>query len=269
MDPTSIAQLQNEIATLRATNSSLSRQIQILQNSPSCPRFLKFKELPFDIRHIIWHIALTLPHVHIIKGRLFSRSRVNIIMQTCREAREAVLRFRFPYFQVGVPGQEVHETKSYMNISQDVVWVPGATIFSWWSIDFYCSSCPRYPWSQIRHDAKIPESCQCQHNKLGCLALDYDKWKEVNQNLDSQAESVAAMWRVGDLARVYIVVNSDDAVDPILDPHVTFAEPRSPLHEFEFIQRDYPGVEDWVALSARNTQMMGAFKRRRMFRRSY
>ncbi|CZR51726.1 uncharacterized protein PAC_01603 [Phialocephala subalpina] len=260
-----ISQLRAEIAELRATNTSLISQIQILHHESTTPKFSKFKELPVEIRCIIWRMALTVPQIHIITDELVSRSKVNLVMQACTEARDVGLKLKLAFFQVGPMKFFNQNIRDYMNWEDDTIWIPDESFLSDRPVAFYCSECPPWPEgdSQAGHLRQIPHFCHLEVHKTrrlgGRLAINYDKWEDPSLDEDGNWEgnSTESLWYYRSIRRLYIVVNNSEA---IRDRDIIFVEPaESPRRTLVRCL----GCKDWEELAAKKVKTMEFFRTER------
>ena len=128
---TSVEDLRKDVKKLQNDNESLAAEVDRLKES-SGARFHRLPQLPIELRNMVWTIALTTPQTHIVTDELISRSNVNTVMQSCREARSQGMRLQLPYFQrvdldddrIGAPLPARH----FMNLESDTLWLAEADV---------------------------------------------------------------------------------------------------------------------------------------------
>jgi hypothetical protein len=80
---------------------------------------------------MIWKLALVASQIYIMVEKVVSRSKINAIMQTCREARNLGLALELSYFRVrAIASNDASSLgKNYLNYDVDVIWVPDGDFF--------------------------------------------------------------------------------------------------------------------------------------------
>jgi len=181
---------------------------------------------------LIWKLALVAPQIHITRKKVVSRSKINAVMQACREARNLGLELELSYFRVrAIASNDVSPLgKNYLNYDIDVIWVPDDDFPG--NIDIFCSSFERLiielGISLIRDTWNRPD-CKDEH-WLGGLAISYANWNEAVPREGEGEEGwwrpglMEAAWLYGNIREVLIVVNGGEAA---ANRHrdIVFAEP--------------------------------------------
>jgi hypothetical protein len=130
---------------------------------------------------MIWKLALVAPQIHIMGEKVISRSKINAVIQACREARNLGLALELSYFRVrAIASNDASPLgKNYLNYDVDVIWVPDGDFPG--NIDIFYSPCERLiielGISLIRDTWNRPD-CKDEH-RLGGLAISYTNWKEA------------------------------------------------------------------------------------------
>src|ERR1700689_5141574 len=107
---------------------------------------------------MIWRIACRAPQIHILGWDMTSRSRINSILNTNREARSVVLELKLDYLLMSTeihlhPPRKVPGTvKIYINLNVDTFWLIDQTRTGGLSqfpedMEWICGRChanPRY-----------------------------------------------------------------------------------------------------------------------------
>jgi hypothetical protein len=226
---TSVEGLHKDVSRLRQDNESLACQVRHLQRRWGS-KFPKFPKLPAEIRTMIWKLALVAPQIHIMGKKAASRSKINAVMESCREARNLGLSLELFYFQVGGNKKARPLAKNYLNYDADIIWIPDGD----WpgDIDIFCSCCKsllvEQGLSRIIEQQNWPD-CEHEH-RLGALALSYENWNEATPREGEGEEgwwkpgSMETVWLYGNVREVLIVVNGKEAA---ANRHrdVVFAEP--------------------------------------------
>ncbi|KAE9364767.1 hypothetical protein N431DRAFT_497197 [Stipitochalara longipes BDJ] len=115
--------LRIENEQLHSENAALLARLNHLQDHVSA--FWRFPQLPFEVREMIWNEALTTPQIHLMDYKKISFSRINLIMQSCREARQLGLLFQFPYYHLNINEKlDDSSPKYYINLDIDTIWLP-------------------------------------------------------------------------------------------------------------------------------------------------
>lgn len=207
----SVQQLVDENERLRRQNTTQSQSIQQLINKNEhlrqqiiCEyeeaRFRKFKQLPKEIRCMIWRFALTEPQLHpIFEGceddfdRIYTGppqrfySKINITMQACREARTEALNLKLPYLRTTIYGSQANiQFKNYLNFNIDTLWVddyesednPANPAYP---PDIYCPHCDLvmtvWPKGSLYNDSPERDACHCSSRpSLHAIAIDFRRW---------------------------------------------------------------------------------------------
>jgi hypothetical protein len=228
---TSVEGLHRDVSCLRQDNESLAYQVRHLQRCWGS-KFPNFPKLPAEIRAMIWNLALVAPQIHIMGEKAVSRSKINSVMQACREARNLGLALELSYFQVrAIASNDASPFgRYYLNYDADIIWVPDGDFPG--NIDIFCSSCERLliemGVSLIRDPRKRP-ACKDEH-RLGGLAISYTNWIEAVPREGEGEEgwwrpgSMEAAWLYGNVREVLIVVNGEEAAAS-RHRDIVFAEP--------------------------------------------
>jgi hypothetical protein len=179
---------------------------------------------------MIWKLALVAPQIHIMGEKAFSRSKINAVMESCREARNLGLTLGLSYFRVGGNKKARPIAKNYLNYDADIIWTTDDEGLPY--IDVFCSSCESLlieeGLSLITEKRDWPD-CKHEH-RLGGLAISYKNWKEATPREGEGEEgwwipgSMEHAWLYGSVREVLIVVNSEEAT---ANRHrdIVFAEP--------------------------------------------
>ncbi|PMD37232.1 hypothetical protein L207DRAFT_531548 [Hyaloscypha variabilis F] len=116
-----LLQIENE--QLRSENAALLARLSRLQNQISA--FWRFSQPPVEVREMIWNEALKTPQVHLMDYKKITLSQINVIMQSCHEARRLGLLFQFPYYQLDIDVElDATSPKYYINLDIDTIWLP-------------------------------------------------------------------------------------------------------------------------------------------------
>ena len=128
------------------------------------------------------------PQIRILSDKYCSsRSRVNMVMDACTEAKEVGLALQLDYFLVGyqIPYQVnavVGTIKNYVNLDVDTIWLTHGCVFSLLpdDVQLTCGKCHV-------NDRWGTEPCciRClsEHGGMGpesvrCMAIDFRKWTD-------------------------------------------------------------------------------------------
>ncbi|KAE8440820.1 hypothetical protein EG329_006552 [Mollisiaceae sp. DMI_Dod_QoI] len=263
-----ISKLQADTIELRATNVSLSKQVEYLRCNVRVSNFSKFKDLPTEIRLMVWRTALSVPQIHIMTDRLISRSKVNLLMQVCREARDEGLKLKLPFYHVGPPSFVHRGIRNYMNYDKDIIWVAHGNTVRPEFIMFYCSQCLPWPWPdsfawQPRWPKQVPRYCDLRgHNthRVGGIAINYDEWKDPPLDEDGEwhFRTINPWWCYGRVRSLFIVVNHEEAIQ---DRDIVFVKPAlSPYETLPGISPQHP-ERTWDALAEDKVNKMKRFER--------
>lgn len=141
--------MENEISALGLQDidpqNSLSR-LKITVQDPPQASVRTFADLPTEVRLLIWGFAFAEPQIHTVSSynrRVRSRSRLNAVMQTCKESRDEGKRLKLPYFRVFNPeisGGCNPEIINYMT-RNDIIWLKDGFTHEFNNIRFYCPEC--------------------------------------------------------------------------------------------------------------------------------
>lgn len=234
--PASLLQsLLDSVEGLRLEVSKLRVQTKSLEDSAG--GFLRFPQLPSEIRQMIWRMALTAPQIHTLGKGYCSKSKVNDVMQACVEARDECLKLKLPFFKATkLPSPEkawaMSCPKNYVNWEVDTLWTPDGDAFLRDSgTDLYCSCCVHAPGAYY---AGQPKSFlwHCENFTLsrGNVAIGIDRWEDPQETIGNwliESGSLRQLWYYGDVRHVYIVVNPAKVhgrdmkfIDPILPPGI-------------------------------------------------
>jgi hypothetical protein len=179
----SVEDLRKDVSHLLAENAGLGR----FEENPGYG-FRRCLKLPPEIRNFIWDFTLRVPQLHIIGRTKVSRSKVNRVMQACREARSRALELHMDYFQVGIqPNMNPHYTKQYMNWDLDTIWLTEwKNEFLPESVIFHCGICHEesgiQDWCIPKESSSDFEPSHCPHDfELKRLAIHYEHWKDLHE----------------------------------------------------------------------------------------
>jgi len=173
---TSVENLQKDVRQLQNDNSSLRSEMALLKASLDSGNlcFHLFPKLPIEIRNIIWKMALTVPQLHIMNNDFPSRSKVNVVMQACRETRSQAISLKLPYLISFSPPAT---PKYYLNLEIDTIWL--ADIDHWpgnWDIHFLEENC--------KHPRALLDGFTKTHpHRLKRLAISYNQWADPDGTL--------------------------------------------------------------------------------------
>lgn len=226
---TSVEGLHRDVSRLKQDNESLADQVRHLQRRWGS-KFPRFPNLPAEIRTMIWKLALVAPQIHILGEKDASRSKINAVMESCREARNLGLSLELSYFQASGNKKARPLAKNYLNYDADIIWIPDGD----WpgDIDIFCSSCEgllverglsriieEHNWADWKHE-----------HRLGALAISYENWNEATPR-EGEGEdgwwrpgSIETVWLYGNVREVLIVVNGEE-VAANRHRDIIFAEP--------------------------------------------
>jgi hypothetical protein len=280
---TSVEDLRRDVKQLRNDNASLAAEVECLKES-SGARFHRFPKLPVELRNMIWTVALTAPQTHIVTKELISRSNVNTVMQSCREARLQGIRLQLPYFQrvdfdddlIGAP----LPVKHYMNLDLDTLWLAEADVGPP-HLEVFSPECTTGP---ILPDFDLSAKRPPQH-RLKRLALPFSKWKDPDegkrtlQNPSAAVGSTDVLRGLNGIQELLIVVGNEATIAAAITQRDTvFKEPhRRPgamLPESFGFTKDKPDDLDleigeramwnsWDLMALRLEKILHHFKKRR------
>jgi hypothetical protein len=279
----SVAGLTAELFTLRNEFRNLQ------QTSMSDAKFRYFSQLPPEIRAMIWRLALTAPQIHIVKQEAVSRSRANLVMQACKEAREECLSLNLPYFYAaddindldddpGAKGKSaIDRPKQYYNPSNDILYmaeVGAGSLPRIRTVKSYCGICGKHTDFGGTHFVQC--SCQIPRQRLRGLAIVDSNWIDPSpgrgHNWDSssmgsrRAGSCSLAYTYNSVPEIYIVVGDPIAMN---DRDVMFVEPRlSPSSHYHgsglYSNAEYRALPyKWSEMAARRMKLMEDFKAKR------
>jgi hypothetical protein len=271
----SVENLQKDVRQLQNDNCSLVAEIELLKRNPAHdgPRFHLFLKLPVELRNIIWTMALTVPQIHIMNDELGSRSKVNTVMQACREARSQAMSLQLPYFAPNTC-TPFRLTRQYMNPDWDTIWLADRDIWP----EVWDMSCPRC-------DRFQRKSVQKPHHHIKRLALSFNQWEDPDETLRTITDPSAGVGST-DILRLFngieellIVVGDDATIAARMNERdVMFINPtRNPLYllrdTFEFSD-NVPADLDlqiepsklmscWYSMESRLEKILHHMKKRR------
>lgn len=278
---TTVDSLRTEISQLWKYNASLEAELRCLQEN-SGAAFCRFPQLPPEIRLLIWEFALTAPQVHIISEDLVSFSKVNYVMQACKEARGRGQKLLLPYYLMSTtPTYELQEwkeesVKHYINVNVDTIWFdavdkPDGSSTAFVSVprflEFFCGRCnPRSSIFQIWS----PSPSECQHDlRLRRLAIHNSCWKDPDQNNPLFAGSAWVLQNFNGVREPFIIVGDSAPAKALQD--FEFTIPTLPPYELLPTLSDYmdsnlpPEVsvwskEAWSFMACRLQNILEEFK---------
>jgi 2EXR family len=212
----SIEGLREDVAQLRDDNANLTSEVQRLQGN-SGAKFRLFPKLPIEVRRMIWDFALTTPQIHIMWDSLISQSKINHVMQSCKEARDEGLRLHMSYFQLQPPGQELEDApKNYINLGIDTIWIEDGLLPE--NMDIFCGACSG-TWN-------YGSGCYCKvFPKLRRLAMHQSVWDDPFTRSDGVEDvGTTDILRITETQELVIVVGD---VSPMNDRDVVLVKPTS------------------------------------------
>ncbi|KAK0110034.1 hypothetical protein ONS95_002694 [Cadophora gregata] len=228
---TSVENLRRDVYQLQQDKVNMESELKRLQERCGVT-FRRFSGLPPEIRRMIWKEALMEPQILVLSETKISRSQVNFVMQTCREARDVGLSLRLPYFQVSPNGTWLPEDpKFYFKLDADTLWLDEYSRIPRF-IQFFCGVCERGSLFTM-----IPRGiAECTHNlRPKRLAVNYKTWQDPTSGefLDENDEGTTDVLRhFNSVKELYIVVG-DTTTSKERD--VYFQTPkRTPYMELEF-----------------------------------
>lgn len=121
-----VSVLQGKVSSVSAELSTVSSELDTLQKNTGVtfPLFIKF---PPELRTIIWQHALTsTPQIHILGEDMCTRSIVNAVAQSCKEAWNVLEGLELDYLLIKLSeGSQIQslEYKSYVNLDIDTFWL--------------------------------------------------------------------------------------------------------------------------------------------------
>jgi hypothetical protein len=220
----SVNSLRNDVSHLRDSNAALASEIQRLQEISEV-RCSRFSKLPTEIRNIIWHFALSTPQTHIISMERISRSKSNVIMQACREARLLGLKLEMPYFRTySRITRELRDTKHYINLEHDTFYITEESHLVE-NVEFFCGRCGGAIFS-----LKLASDCPHEH-RLRHLAIHDMHFKEPDYLFRLRQWATNPDTGTGDLLwrlKVNELIIIVGAEPPAEDRDVTFVGPTAP-----------------------------------------
>jgi hypothetical protein len=225
-----VQSVHEELSGLRRICARQAAEISCLRELCGV-HFTFFPKLPLDKRLEIWRLALTEPQVHVISEKRISVSRVNIIMQVCREARAEGRRLRFSYYEIGTPRwygfNDTAITRQYMNVDVDTIYLEEIDSLSLLA-NFRCGGC-------LRKLSLAPVSrCVCPRTRqLGALAVRY---RNAPESADLKIPTLARIDHLLYLRpRELLIVIGDAAATDYQD--IRFREPTQGPDNYSRIRR--------------------------------
>jgi hypothetical protein len=232
------------VEDLRKSNTILSTELnQLKENSGA--RFHRFSKLPTEVRRMIWKFALTTPQTHIFNKILSTRSNVNCVMDTCKEALQFGMELKLPFFQTEEVDNPDDAMKHYMNLQEDTVWL---TEGEWpGNIHVKCPICaesvfvPPFDLSFRRRYSRCPHKHQLKR-----LMINFDTWKDPYEGAERWSDtmpdiagSTNLLEMVNGIDEVFIVVGDPaDIARAARERDFIFVEPfrrpRDQLKGFSF-----------------------------------
>lgn len=280
----SIDSLRNDVSTLRANLCSLNQShrhisTQLLSFQKTCggAGFFLFQDLPLELRTMIWKYALTsIPQVHVLCDKMISRSNVNSVAQSCREAWHIAESLCLDYFLLPtcLPDPEVKlgKYRNFVNLAIDTFWLTRSeksisqmTLIPS-SIDACCGKCVKKPRGHI---------CRCLGNfkfsdsqfPIRTLALNVSAWNEPEpKEVFSDGSyafwdgTIEILWQC--VVQELLIVIGDD---PTPTPGAIFAAPDQ-IYPMWKVDKKFFGIESnqsWSDLEKNIVKSMHEYKDQR------
>lgn len=192
---------------------------------------------------------MKVPQVHYVGSKNVGGSKVNTVMQACREARAEGLNLKLPYYKL----RPKDDRRYYVNYDQDIFWLPREVFSGDLGVPLYCSRC------ELHLDDNTPAAsepisvpCRClsrtQHgpaavvmnmHQLGILERDIEKAMEF-------------FFRGHAFRKIYIAVVGGNTGKG--ERNVLFREPRhSPNKDFLF-------ADTWRVVAKDKMKLLELFK---------
>lgn len=223
---------------------------------------------------MIWRLALTASQIHIILSNVASRSKVNIIMQTCEEARNEYLSFNLPYFRAIEEQLDTKKNhmaaKNCMNYEHDIILFPDESSIPEY-LRIYCSLC-KIPIFLRRvsflRENRLIRNHKCPHkHRLGGIAMCYKDWEDSlltrsNRMRRRYPGLISDIYSLGDVRHLYLVVCGDEYATE-RDVHFTNPDwtPENPPSRSDFqLDLRYTGGREWKDLAKLVERTMEDFK---------
>lgn len=109
--------LQNKLSAVEQSNRNVADELQTIQRNTGAA-FPLFRRLPIELRTMIWQCALTsTPQIHILGDTLVSRSYINGVAESCKEAWDLFKQLRLDYLLVETYSGLLR--KNYINFDLD------------------------------------------------------------------------------------------------------------------------------------------------------
>jgi len=209
----SVGDLRRQISQLQNEHASLVSRLDRMQNRESA--FWRFPRLPVEIRRMIWKRALLTPHIHIMSNTKISLSRINRVMQSCKEAREQGLLLQFPYYHLrpdwdwGAANSSLR-AKHYINLEADCILIMDDDRFPNF-VEFCCPiSC-----EISRRSLMLHRESRCSHQpQVEIIAIHNSKWKTPIDNGLYMKDSTSILIDGNDIRVLYLIVGDmEEAVE--------------------------------------------------------
>ncbi|KAN0099865.1 hypothetical protein V8E51_013640 [Hyaloscypha variabilis] len=225
--------LQMENEQLRSENAALLARLSRLQDQISA--FWRFPQLPVEVREMIWNEALKIPQIHLMDYKKITLSQINVIMQSCREARSLGLLFQFPYYQLDID-VELNATspKYYINLDVDTIWLPRDQYIPEF-VNFYCSLCR----GAIFPMRGRPEVVCSHKSRLRRVGMSASCWREPSRvGFKENGALVLRQFRVQEL---FIAV---DGLEDAMNEDVDFHEPTMRARPYDSWEEASDDIEE-------------------------
>jgi hypothetical protein len=166
----SVDTLQTSVSRLQNENTTLRQDLTTLQQNSGL-RFPQFKKLPPELRRLvhrhiiqlkltrytrqIWQLACSVAQIHIVSDKSVSQSQITSVINSCHEARTAVLSLKMNYFLFSTrthysDNSVVQGTvRHYFNADLDTLWFVrhGEGVLSFTEdLQWVCGKCNDIGW---------------------------------------------------------------------------------------------------------------------------
>ena len=198
------ATLTSQTTILAAKNLQLTTRLAQYEGKPAekgpQPLFPQFAKLPPELRLRIWRFALTQPQIHVFSAKRVSRSRVNILMNTCKDAKTEGMKLKLSYYKLKEPWRsELRQIRNYVNVEVDTLWFTTKPSKDYVA-DFFCGKCGEQFCRDIDSLQNQQWFCslKCSPDRFYALALNHGDWRRDGGLSSSTRSSI-----YGNVSAVY------------------------------------------------------------------
>ncbi|KAF8864558.1 hypothetical protein BDZ45DRAFT_737121 [Acephala macrosclerotiorum] len=138
---TTVERLEKTNASLQTSFAQLEKKIVLTQKPARTQinnrQFHCFRKLPTELRYMIWKFAFRAPQTHTVVHDGISKSKLNDVMQACKEASKVGKGMQLDYHRYFSDGGSPPQ---YMNIELDTIWLQDLASLPD-DMEFYCGRC--------------------------------------------------------------------------------------------------------------------------------